>query len=478
MPKFHNPQTIADPIGTYSHGVETPPNARWLHIAGQIGIRKDGSVPPTVEGQTEAVWQNIVAILAAAGMKITDLVKITSYLTSLASFPAYAAGRRKVPRRASSGFDQPRHRLAGEAGVPGRGRGDRGPGRARAEDREACVAQGAQARCGQAEEEAGRVMQRILRVAIALGFALALDAAAQGYPAKPIRLIVPFPPGGSADILARAIGQKAGEGLGQTLVVENRPGAGTAIGAEALAKSAPDGYAVMIGTVSSHAINPALNPKLPFDPVKDFTAVSLVATIPFAMIVHPSVQAKNVQEFVALARAKPGSLNYSSAGNGTSNHLAGELFKSMAGIDIVHIPYKGSAPALNDLVAGQVALMFDLVLTAAPHVKSGAARGLAVTGAQRSSVLPELPTVAESGLPGYEVSAWFGIFAPAGVPEPVVQRLNAEFVKALRDSDLRQRLASQGAEPLTSTPAEFAAYLRSEIDKWGKVVKAAGMKVD
>jgi tripartite-type tricarboxylate transporter receptor subunit TctC len=321
-------------------------------------------------------------------------------------------------------------------------------------------------------------MQRILRVAIALGFALALDAAAQGYPAKPIRLIVPFPPGGSADILARAIGQKAGEGLGQTLVVENRPGAGTAIGAEALARSAPDGYAVMIGTVSSHAINPALNPKLPFDPVKDFTAVSLVATIPFAMIVHPSVQAKNVQEFVALARAKPGSLNYSSAGNGTSNHLAGELFKSMAGIDIVHIPYKGSAPALNDLVAGQVALMFDLVLTAAPHVKSGAARGLAVTGAQRSSVLAELPTVAESGLPGYEVSAWFGIFAPAGVPEPVVQRLNAELVKALRDSDLRQRLASQGAEPLTSTPAEFAAYLRSEIDKWGKVVKAAGMKVD
>ena len=478
MPKFHNPQTIADPIGTYSHGVETPPNARWLHIAGQIGIRKDGSVPPTVEGQTEAVWQNIVAILAAAGMKITDLVKITSYLTSLASFPAYAVGRAKFlagHRPASTSLVvgslvKPEYLVEVEAIAA--------QGRARAEDEEACVAQGAQARCGQAEEEAGRVMQRILRVAIALGFALALDAAAQGYPVKPIRLIVPFPPGGSADILARAIGQKAGEGLGQTLVVENRPGAGTAIGAEALARSAPDGYAVMIGTVSSHAINPALNPKLPFDPVKDFTAVSLVATIPFAMIVHPSVQAKNVQEFVALARAKPGSLNYSSAGNGTSNHLAGELFKSMAGIDIVHIPYKGSAPALNDLVAGQVALMFDLVLTAAPHVKSGAARGLAVTGAQRSSVLAELPTVAESGLPGYEVSAWFGIFAPAGVPEPVVQRLNAELVKALRDSDLRQRLASQGAEPLTSTPAEFAAYLRSEIDKWGKVVKAAGMKVD
>jgi len=304
------------------------------------------------------------------------------------------------------------------------------------------------------------------------------NCAGQAFPAKPIRFIVPYPPGGSADILARGIGQKAGEGLGQTLVVENRPGAGTAIGAEALAKSAPDGYAVMLGTVSSHAINPALNPKLPFDPVKDFTPVSLVASIPFAMIVHPSVAAKNVQEFVALARSKPGALNYSSAGNGTSNHLAGELLKSMAGIDIVHIPYKGSAPALTDLLAGQVALMFDLVLTAAPHVRSGAARGLAVTGTKRSSVLPDLPTVAESGVPGYEVSAWFGIFAPAGVPQPVVQRLNAEFVRAMQQPDLRQRLASQGAEPLTSTPAEFAAYLRSEIDKWGKVVKVSGMKVD
>ena len=309
---------------------------------------------------------------------------------------------------------------------------------------------------------------------------LAASAAAfaQTYPSKPIRLIVPFPPGGSADILARAIGQKAGEGLGQPFVVENRPGAGTAIGADALAKSAPDGYAVMIGTVSSHAINPALNPKLPYDPLKDFTPVSLVATIPFAMIVHPSVPAKNVQEFIALAKAKPGSLNYSSAGNGTSNHLAGELLKSMARVDIVHVPYKGSAPALNDLIAGQVSLMFDLVLTAAPHVKSGAVRGLAVTGAQRSSALPELPTVAESGVPGYEVSAWFGIFAPAGLAQPVVQRLNAEFVKGLQQPDLRQRLASQGAEPLTSTPEEFGSYLRSEIAKWAKVVKESGMKVD
>jgi len=306
----------------------------------------------------------------------------------------------------------------------------------------------------------------------------ATAAVAQPYPSKPTRMIVPYPPGGSADILARAIGAKVGEGLGQPVVIDNRPGAGTIIGTEATAKAAPDGYTFMLGTVSSHAINPALNPKLPFDPVKDFTPLALVASIPFAMIVHPSVPAKSVREFVALAKSKPGQLNYSSAGNGTSNHLAGELLKSMAGINIVHVPYKGSAPALNDLIAGQVSLMFDLVLTAAPHIKSGAARGLAVTGAQRSAVLPDLPTVAESGLPGYEVSAWFGIFAPAGLPQPVAKRLNAEFVKVMREPDLKQRLASLGADPLTSTPEEFSTYLRSEIDKWAKVVKASGMKVD
>ncbi len=305
-------------------------------------------------------------------------------------------------------------------------------------------------------------------------------AFAQAYPSRPIRLIVPYPPGGSADILARAIGQKGGVGLAQPIVIDNRPGAGTIIGTDVLAKSAADGYTVMLGTVSSHAINPALSSRLPFDPIKDFTPISLVASIPFAMIVHPSVPARSVQELVALAKAKPGQLNYSSAGNGTSNHLAGELLKSMAGIELTHVPYKGSAPALNDLIAGQVSLMFDLVLTAAPHIRSGAVRGLAVTGKQRSAVLPELPSVAETGtgLRDYEVSAWFGIFAPAGVSAPVVQRLNAEFVKAMQQPDLKQRLESLGADPLTSSSEEFSTYLRSEIDKWGKVVKAAGMKVD
>jgi tripartite-type tricarboxylate transporter receptor subunit TctC len=301
-------------------------------------------------------------------------------------------------------------------------------------------------------------------------------ATAQAYPTKPLRLIVPFPPGGSADILARTIGQKMSEGLGRPVVIDNRPGAGTAIGAEATAKSAPDGYTVMIGTVSSHAINPSLNAKIAYDPIRDFTPISPVASIPFALVVHPSLPAKNVAELIATARAKPGVLNFSSAGNGTSNHLAGELFKSMARIDLVHIPYKGSAPALNDLLAGQVNMMFDLVLTAAQHVKAGTVRAVAVTGKARSSVLPGVPTVAESGLSGYEVSAWFGIFAPAGLPATITQRLNAEIVRVMGLADVRERLASQGAEPMASASDAFAEYVRTELTKWAGVVKAAGMR--
>ncbi len=320
-------------------------------------------------------------------------------------------------------------------------------------------------------------MKAVARICLAALLACAGSALAQAWPAKPVRLIVPYPPGGSADILARAIGQKLGEGMGQQVVIDNRPGAGTAIGAEATAKAAPDGYTIMLGTVSSHAINPALNP-VKFDPIRDFAPVSLVASIPFALIVHPSVRANSVKELVALAKAKPGSLNYSSAGNGTSNHLAGELFKSMTGTFMVHIPYKGSAPALNDLIAGQVQLMYDLVLTAAPHVKSGAVRALAVTGKERSGALPGVPTVAESGVPGYEVSAWFGFFAPAGTPPAIVNALNAETVKAMRAQDLRERLGSQGADAVTNTPEQFAAYVKEELTKWTLVVKTSGMKAD
>ena len=306
--------------------------------------------------------------------------------------------------------------------------------------------------------------------------AAAAAVAAQSYPSKALRLIVPFPPGGSADILARTIGQKMSEGLGQLVVIDNRPGAGTAIGAEATAKSAPDGYTIMIGTVSSHAINPSLNAKLTYHPIRDFTPISPVASIPFALLVHPSLSAKTVAELIAAARAKPGVLNFSSAGNGTSNHLAGELFKSMARIDLVHIPYKGSAPALNDLLAGQVNMMFDLVLTAASHVKAGSVRAIAVTSKERSSVLAGVPTVAESGLSGYDVSAWFGIFAPAGLPTTVTQRLNAEIVRIMRLADVRERLAGQGAEPMASSAEAFAEYVRMELTKWSSVVQAAGMR--
>lgn len=329
-------------------------------------------------------------------------------------------------------------------------------------------------------------MRPVLRQAGALAASLCVAALlsvasaahAQAWPTKPVRLIVPFPPGGSADILARAIGQKVGDGLGQPIVIDNRPGAGTAIGAEATAKAAPDGYTIMIGTVSSHAINPSLGAGVKYDPVKDFAPVSLVASIPFALLAHPSLAARSVPELVALAKSKPGALNFSSAGNGTSNHLAGELFKRMTGTFMVHIPYKGSAPALADMIAGQVQLMFDLVLTAAPHVKSGAARALAVTGRERSAALPGVPTVAESGVPGYEVSAWFGFFAPAGTPTAVVNALNAETVRAMQQPDLRARLASLGADPLTSTPDQFAAFVKDELAKWAGVVKSSGMKVD
>lgn len=321
-------------------------------------------------------------------------------------------------------------------------------------------------------------MRLIARLCAVVFFGFAGGALGQTWPAKPVRLIVPYPPGGSADILARAIGQKLSEGIGQQVIIDNRPGAGTAIGAEATAKAAPDGYTILLGTVSSHAINPALTPGLKYDPIKDFAPVSLVASIPFALIVHPSLSANSLNELIALAKARPGALNFSSAGTGTSNHLAGELFKSMTGTFMVHIPYKGSAPALNDLIAGQVQLMFDLVLTSAPHVKSGAVRALAVTGRERSAALPGVPTVAESGVPGYEVSAWFGFFAPAGTPPSVVNALNAETIKTMRLPDLRERLASQGADAVTNTPEQFTAYVREELGKWTRVVKASGMKAD
>ena len=305
------------------------------------------------------------------------------------------------------------------------------------------------------------------------GLVLALPAAAQSWPVKPIKLVVPYAPGGTADILARAIGQHLSEKLGQPVVNENRPGAGTAIGADAVAKAAPDGYTLLLGTVSSHAMNPAIT-KVDFDPIRDFTAIAGLASVPFILVVNPKVEAQSVQELLALAKQKPGTINYASAGNGTSNHLAGKLLETLAEVEMVHVPYRGSAPALADVVAGHVQMMFDLSATALPQMKAKAIRGLAIASKTRSNLIPELPTVAESGVPGFETTSWFGIFGPANLPAEVTKRLHAEINSALATADLRERLAAQGSEPLVfPSPGAFGDYVKAERERWGKVIKEA-----
>lgn len=322
-------------------------------------------------------------------------------------------------------------------------------------------------------------LARTLGFIFAAGAALvaaASIAAAQSYPSKPIRLIVPYAPGGAAGILARVVADKMTHGLGQPIIVDHRPGAGTIIGVDMAAKAAPDGYTLVMGTVTSHAMVTSLSTNVPFDPEKDFAPISLIASLPFILVVHPSVPAASVAELVALAKARPGQLNYGSAGNGTSNHLAGELFKSAAGLDMVHIPYRGSGPAMLDLVGGQIPLMFDLTITALPQIAGGKVRALAITSARRSALAPALPTMAEAGAPGVEVVSWFGILAPAGTPPAIVTRLNAEIVKAMQAPDVKELLAGQGADALTSTPQEFAAYISAERAKWARVVREAGIK--
>jgi tripartite-type tricarboxylate transporter receptor subunit TctC len=307
--------------------------------------------------------------------------------------------------------------------------------------------------------------------------ALPFAASAQ-YPDKPIRYVVPYPPGGPLDTVARLLGQKVSERLGQPVIVDNKPGAGGNIGADFVAKSAQDGYTILMGAVATHAINPALYAKMPYDPVKDFTPITLIGVTPNVLVVNPTVPAKDVKEFIAYAKANPGKLNFGSGSTGSAGHLAGELFNGMAGVQMTHIPYKGAAPAMQDLIGGQIHLMFDNMASSLPQVKAGKIRALAVTTPKRASAAPELPTIAESGLPGFDISTWFGLFAPANVPKDVVAKLHAEFARALALPDVREKLASLGIEPVGNKPEEFAAYIKSEAVKYGDVIKKSGARAD
>ncbi len=301
-------------------------------------------------------------------------------------------------------------------------------------------------------------------------------AAAQGFPARPIRFVVPFAPGGTNDILARMIALRLAESLGQQIVIDNRAGAGGAIGVEIAAKSAPDGYTMVIGHIGTLAVNPTLYPKLPYDPVRDLQPITLIAKVPNLMAVHPSVPAANVREFIALAKAKPGVLSYGSGGTGGAGHLASEYFKLLTHTDILHVPYKGTGLAVLDVVSGQLAMIMAGVPGLAPYLKSGRLRAIGVSTAQRLNAFPEVPTIAESGVAGYEATQWYGILTPAATPRDVVMKLHAEIVKALQRPDVIGRLADDGATPVGNTPEEFGAYIKAEIVRWAPVVKASAAR--
>jgi tripartite-type tricarboxylate transporter receptor subunit TctC len=323
-------------------------------------------------------------------------------------------------------------------------------------------------------------MKRWLAALACLALAVAASAHAQDkYPSKLVRLVVPFAAGGSTDVVARALGQELSERIGQPVIVENKPGAGGTVGSDYVAKSPPDGYTLLIGTVSTHGAAVSLYEKLPYEPLRDFAPITEIATIPNLVVVNAaSVPVQTLAELVQLAKKQPGKLTFASNGAGTSNHLATELLKTASGIDIVHVPYKGSGPALNDLLAGHVSMMLDVVMTSYPHVKAGKLKALAVTGSTRSPLLPDVPTVAEQGFPGFEAIVWFGVLAPAKTPPAIVERLNKELVAAINSPKLKTLLESQGAQTVANTPAAFTKRIGSEIDKWRKVVQASGAKLD
>jgi tripartite-type tricarboxylate transporter receptor subunit TctC len=315
-------------------------------------------------------------------------------------------------------------------------------------------------------------------VAFAIALGCAMPAAAQNYPTKTIRLIVPYPAGGATDFFARLVFPKMGEALGQPIVVENRPGAGTAIGASEVARSAPDGYTLLLGDAGTYAFNPTLYKKLSYDPAKDFAPVSLTGRFALILAVNPSVPAKSVKDFVAAAKSQPGKINYGAPGPGSPIHLAMEFFKQRAGLVMTPIPYKGGADAMNDLLAGRISTMFPDIASALPQIKGGKLRPLAVASAQRVAALPDLPTIGESGYPGFEAWAWQGFVAPAKTPSPIIMKLNAEFAKVMSDPAIKQRLSESGFEPQTSTPEEFSAYMKSEITKWAKVIRESNISLD
>ena len=323
-----------------------------------------------------------------------------------------------------------------------------------------------------------RVEQTLLCIALIPGVAVSQAQSETGYPSKPIRMIVPSAPGSGPDIMARAIGQKLTEALGQAIVIDDKPGAGGIIGSEAAAKAPPDGYTLIMSNAGAHTVNPSLYAKLPYDPIKDFAPVTLVALAPNILIVHPTLPVRNVKELIALAKAKPGELTFGSGGNGSTAHLSGEMFKTMAGINIVHIPFKGSPAAVIGVIAGQIALAIPNIPPALPHVRSGKLKALAVTTAKRAAGVPELPTVAESGLPGYEATAWFGVLAPAATPPQIIARLNAAIVKIAHAREMQDRLMAEGADAVGNTPEQFAQIIRNDIAKWAKVVKASGARAD
>ena len=319
---------------------------------------------------------------------------------------------------------------------------------------------------------------RLITTLAAAATLLAAGAVGAAYPERPVRLVVPFPAGGGADFMARALAQKLSAQLGQPVVLDHRAGAGGTIAAEVVAAATPDGYTLVFGTVGTHAINVSLYAKLRYDPVKDFAPVSLTHLAPRVLVVHPSVPAKTVPELIALARAKPGELTFGSAGSGGTNHLSGELFKSMAGIDLVHVPYKGSAPASVDLLGGRITLVFDSIVAWGDHIKTGKVRALGVTSLRRSAALPDVPTIAESGLAGFDVANWLGVLAPAGTPKDAIARLNAEIRIAMADAEMQRQLVTAGIDPTYSTPEAFAELIRADIPKWAKVVRASGARAD